>query len=218
MVCAAVISHWLCLVIQPLFCCGYEQWCSQDGWRSCVEVWRCCALLQRMWRNWENCYKFWPSFWPSGSTFVLCAVHCHCLVSSPDPPHAHILCLCAFFLSIVNVFIVFTLQCTIEQVFFPRHPHNTRLTVGEIFRRWNFFTCALYLSWSSYKQLLLVCLLSLSFPTPDAVAPSGLQNGMTQTPTTDIMSPSSPRDSINQPLIPKDEDESKEENCCCVVF
>ena len=63
------------------------------------------------------------------------AVHCHCLVSSPDRPHAHILCLCVFFLSIVNVFIVFTLQCTIEQVFFPRHPHNTRLTVGEIFRR-----------------------------------------------------------------------------------
>ena len=49
------------------------------------------------------------------------AVHCHCLVSSPDPPHAHILCLCAFFLSIVNVFIVFTLHAVHNRTsLFPR--------------------------------------------------------------------------------------------------
>ena len=75
------------------------------------------------------------------------------------------------------------------------------------------------ISFLDYKQLLSVCLLSPSFPTPDAVAPPGLQSDVTQSPAatpTDITL-LSPRDSSKQPLIPKDEDESKE-NCCCVVF
>ena len=74
-------------------------------------------------------------------------------------------------------------------------------------------------------QAITISLPSLSFPTPDAVAPSGLQSGVTQTPAatpTDIslLSPSSPRDSSStekDPLLRKD-NESKEENCCCVVF
>jgi len=169
-----------------------------------VDVWRCCEGTEK---TVEILLKILAIILVMQGAPLCFAVHCHCLFSSPWT-HTH--CFHTFSLSVVHVFIVFTRSS-------PQHKTYSRdkCSGAEISLHVPYIFPGL--------QAITISLPSLSFPTPDAVAPPGLQSGGTQTPTatpTDIMllSPSSLRDSsftAKQPIIPKDKDE---ENCCCVVF
>ena len=128
-----VISHCLCLVIQPMS----SNVARVDG----GVVWMSGGAVKELRKLWKTCYKFWPSFWSCREH--LCALQCTATALSHPHRPIHIASTLAFLASYTYL------------QYSPGHPHNTRLTAGVNIEELKFLYMCL-ISFLDYKQLLFV--------------------------------------------------------------